>query len=73
MDSNGDNVPESEAGISNGDSAPESEAGISSEDSSPEFGTPIRDEYMVSKSGDVISCVDIPPGSDSEVETVGCT
>lgn len=49
------------------------EAGISDGDNSPESGTPIRDADMVSKSGDVISCVDIPPGSDAEVETIGCT
>lgn len=97
VDSNGDNVPESEAGISNGESIPESEVGInngdrasesevginngdsapesdrSGEDTAPEFAVPIRGVAMVSKAGDVISCVDIPPGSDAEVETIGWT
>lgn len=25
----------------------------------------------MSKAGDVISCVDVPPGSEAEVETIG--
>lgn len=70
--SNGESASESEAAISNGDSAPESEAGISGEDRAPELVAPIRGATVVSKPGDVISCVDIPPGSDADVEAIGC-